>query len=119
VVDERKRQERRERLSFLAKLNKKRCEACPIYGSDLIEAVTTMTARSITTNRPTDTLNNSDGEESWSGFGKSYVNCLHASLQSGSPRRNYVSLWSETETLKKLIQTPEQRIEEMNDLIQR
>ena len=119
MVDERKRQERRERLSFLAKLNKKRCEACPIYGSDLIEAVT-MTARSISTTRPTDDSSDiSDGEASWSGYGKSYVNCLHASLQSGSPRRNYVSLWSETETLKKLIQTPEQRIEEMNDLIQR
>ncbi|KAK4302059.1 hypothetical protein Pmani_025841 [Petrolisthes manimaculis] len=38
-LEERRRKRRKDKLSLITQLNFRRCRACPIYGSDLIEAV--------------------------------------------------------------------------------
>ena len=115
AADEKKRKERRERLAFLAKLNKIKCEASPIWGSDVIIAATT-------TSRPK--AAEQDGEVSqpaelpWSSRGDSYLHCLRA-VEPLVGRRNYESLWGETGALRRIVHTPEQYIDELNDIIQR
>jgi len=112
-LNEKKRVERRERLSFLAKLNKKRCEACPIYGSDLIEAVTMISRPSV------DSISSRDSTDfRWKGGGESYVHCLHA-VEPMVGRRNFETLWWETQGLRDLVHTPEQYVDQLRDIIDR
>lgn len=117
AADEKKRKERRERLVFLAKLNKMKCEASPIWGSDVIIAATT-------TSRPKPSSLQDDGllrpveELPWSSRGDSYLHCMRA-VEPMAGRRNYESLWGETEALRRIIHTPEQYIDELKDIIQR
>ena len=113
MIDEKKRLERRERLTFLAKLNKKKCEACPIYGSDLIEAVTILPKVS-----PEDCSTSDSHDLPWSAQGKSYSRCLNA-VQPLVGRRSYEFLWSQTDALCSLIHTPEKYIVELKDVIER
>ena len=114
-LNEKKRLERRERLAFLANLNKKRCEACPIYGSDLIEAV-----RMISRPSPVDgSCSAKDSSDlSWNRRSESYVHCLNA-VEPMTGRRNFETLWSETSGLRNLVHTPEQYIDELRDVIDR
>ena len=116
-VDEKKRQERRERLTFLAKLNKIKCEASPIWGSDVIIAVTT-TSQSRSLLAYGDQSEKSSDELPWPGRGESYLQCLRAT-EPLVGRRNYESLWSETNAIRHLLHTPEQYIDELKDIIQR
>ena len=113
-LNEKKRLERRERLAFLANLNKKRCEACPIYGSDLIEAVRMIS-------RPSSPDLDSTGDSNelrWNRGSESYVHCLNA-VEPMVGRRIFETLWSETSGLRNLVHTPEQYIHELRDIIDR
>ncbi|KAI9564810.1 hypothetical protein GHT06_008551 [Daphnia sinensis] len=116
-VDEKKRQERRDRLIFLAKLNKIKCEASPIWGSDVIIAVTT------TSQTRSSEIHESDREVPqeelpWSRRGECYLHCLKAT-EPLVGRRNYESLWSETNAIRQMLHTPEQYIDELSDILQR
>lgn len=116
-VDEKKRQERRDRLIFLAKLNKTKCEASPIWGSDVIIAVTT------TSQTRSSKIDESDREISqealpWSRRGECYLQCLKAT-EPLVGRQNYESLWSETNAIRRMLHTPEQYIDELSDILQR
>lgn len=116
-MDEKKRQERRERLAFLATLNKMKCEASPIWGSDLIDAVT-MIPRSEYSKSSIDAFEKSTSELPWSRIGKCHFDCLNA-VEPMAGRRNYETLWSETNTLRQMVHTPEQYLDELKDCIQR
>ncbi|GBM77546.1 Helicase SRCAP [Araneus ventricosus] len=95
-------QQRKECLKTLAKINNRRCGACPIYGRDLVEAVTIAhSLKHPVTGSP------------WQGRG--YVNCLNA-----IPAKDNPSLyWDHTETLSNIIKTPEDRVAELTDIINR
>lgn len=116
-VDEKKRQERRERLTFLAKLNKTKCEASPIWGSDVIIAVTT-TSQSRTLKISENDSDVSQEALPWSRRGECYLQCMRAT-EPLVGRRNYESLWSETNAIRHLLHTPEQYIDELSDILQR
>ncbi|CAL1290982.1 unnamed protein product [Larinioides sclopetarius] len=95
-------QQRKECLRTLAKINNRRCGACPIYGRDLVEAVTIIHS-----------LKHPDTGSPWQG--KGYVNCLNA-----IPAKDNPSLyWDHTETLSNIIKTPEDRVAELTDIINR
>lgn len=92
-----------------------KCEASPIWGSDVIIAVTT-TARSRTQTGGEDCKN--PDELPWSRPGECYLQCLRAA-EPTLGRRNYESLWMETNALRNLLHTPEQYIEELKETIDR
>ncbi|GFY51188.1 helicase domino [Trichonephila inaurata madagascariensis] len=97
-----KEQQRKESLSILAKINNRRCSACPIYGSDLVEAVTIV-----------NNLKHSKVGSPWKGRG--YVNCLNAIPAKDNP----ALFWEHTSTLSNIIKTPEDRVAELTDIINR
>ncbi|PRD25857.1 UNVERIFIED_CONTAM: dom, partial [Trichonephila clavipes] len=97
-----KEQQRKESLRTLAKINNRRCSACPIYGTDLVEAVTIVNS-----------LKHSKVGSPWKGRG--YVNCLNA-----IPAKNNPALyWDHTSMLSDIIKTPEDRVTELTDIINR
>lgn len=107
-------------MTFLAKLNKLKCEASPIWGSDVIIAATTTTrSRPKEEKEEVVALNPpADEELEWSRPGLSYLHCLKA-CEPSTGRRNYDSLWTETDCLRRMIRKPEQCIEALRDIIDR
>ncbi|XP_054722596.1 helicase domino-like [Uloborus diversus] len=95
-------QERKSTLRSLARINNYRCAACPIYGADLVEAVTNISSPS-----------KSDVNHSFRGQG--YVSCLSAKL-STQKQEDY---WSHTNFLSGLILSPEERVIELIEIIKR
>jgi len=92
-----------------------KCEACPIWGSDLISAVSAMTREVESNSVP---IEYSTEDREWSGKGKSFVNCMNA-VEPMEGRRNFETLWRETNTLRQMVHTPDQYLEELQDIIQR
>ncbi|KAG8188164.1 hypothetical protein JTE90_019444 [Oedothorax gibbosus] len=97
-----KKQQRREALSTLARINSLRCSGCPIYGLDLIETVALVHS-----------LKHPRLGSPWAG--KGYVNCLNAVSCRDDPRR----YWEHTSVLSQIVRTPEDRVEELCDVINR
>ncbi|GIY74878.1 helicase domino [Caerostris extrusa] len=97
-----KEQQRKDCLATLAKINSRRCGACPIYGKDLVEAVTIVNS-----------LKHPKTGSPW--MGKGYVNCLNAIPAKDNPSL----LWDHTETLSNIVKTPEDRLIELLDIIYR
>ncbi|XP_068211112.1 helicase domino-like isoform X2 [Palaemon carinicauda] len=100
-LEERKKKTRKEKLSLIARLNIRRCHACPIYGADLIEAVTV--------------IGNIGGIANCSGnfCGQGIVNCLHAT--SPNPR----AYWAQTDMLHQVVYTPEKCLKYLKDITDR
>ncbi|GFS95920.1 helicase domino [Nephila pilipes] len=95
-------QQRKESLKTLAKINNRRSSACPIYGTDLVEAVTIVNS-----------LKHSKIGSPWRGRG--YVNCLNAIPAKDNP----ALYWDHTATLSSIIKTPKDRVTELTDIINR
>lgn len=95
-----------------------KCEASPIWGSDVIIAVTTTARSRATVADEQHTCEESIQDVPWARPGESHLQCLRAS-EPLKGRRNYESLWSETSTIRRMLHTPEQYIEELKDIIQR
>ena len=95
-----------------------KCEASPIWGSDVIIAVTTTSRSRISTTSECDPCTETSEKFPWSSRGESYLQCLRAT-EPMVGRRNYESLWLETNTIRQLVHTPEQYIEELKDIIGR
>lgn len=57
-------------------------------------------------------------DRKWSGIGRSHVNCLKA-VEPMEGRRNFENLWLETNTLRQLVHTPDQYLDELQEVIQR
>ena len=88
---------------MISRLNIRRCQACPIYGSDLVEAVTVIDNCDHVASCP------SGGE--WNGRGK--IHCLQAT--SMQPRL----YWSQTGGLHEMVHTPESYLKELKDTTDR
>ncbi|XP_022250926.1 helicase domino-like [Limulus polyphemus] len=101
-LEGKKKDFRKNKLKLLGYTNSQRCAACPIYGHDLVEAVTvTNDVRQCPKGRP------------WGGMG--YVNCQNAPLTLHNPR----NLWHQTQTLNEMVYTPETLLSELHDVISR
>ncbi|EEC16922.1 E1A-binding protein p400, putative, partial [Ixodes scapularis] len=98
-LENRRRQQRRDKLRLLGQTNALRCAACPTYGRDLVEAVTV-----VQDPRPPLRCR-------WGGTG--YVACLNA------PAKGDAQLWRYTRALRSLVHTPPQLLDQMRDLLTR
>lgn len=102
-LEERRRKRRKDKLSLISQLNYRRCRACPIYGSDLIEAVTV--------------IGNGDGPYSltkgpeWRGRG--LVHCLQ------TISKNSHLYWHQTTSLGEIVNTPESCLRMLKDTTDR
>ncbi|RXG53817.1 Helicase domino [Armadillidium vulgare] len=101
-LEEQRKHKRKEKLCFIASLNTRRCHACPIYGSDLMEAV------SVLLGPIKDAALN---EASFNGQGM--VHCQNA------PVTSIDQYWLQTECLSNLVKTPEKYLEELRDITDR
>ncbi|KAL3244859.1 hypothetical protein MRX96_018448 [Rhipicephalus microplus] len=99
TLESRRRQQRREKLRLLGHTNALRCAACPTYGRDLVEAVTVVHDTRPVVRSP------------WGGTG--YVACLNA------PSQGETQLWRYTRTLRSIVHTPPQLLDELRDMIER
>ncbi len=82
----------------------------------IIAVTTTSQSRSSVANE--EETEKSSNELPWSRRGKCYLQCLRA-IEPLVGRRNYESLWSETNAIRRLLHTPEQYIDELKDIVQR
>lgn len=98
-LENRRRQQRRDKLRLLGQTNALRCAACPTYGRDLVEAVTVVQDPRPPLRCP------------WGGTG--YVACLNA------PAKGDSQLWRYTHALRSLVHTPPQLLDQMRDLLAR
>lgn len=99
-LEDKKRTRRKAKLEMLHRFNVRRCAACPIYGSDLIEA---MRIVDMVETHPTDFR------------GSGYVHCLSALNDSHKPDR----YWTQTKHLTSLIHTPQHYVNELGDIFSR
>ncbi|GAB6030179.1 hypothetical protein CHUAL_005855 [Chamberlinius hualienensis] len=97
LVQKRKRH-RRERLERLARLNTRKCDATPVYGSDLIEAVTVID--------PCERLLSSWKE-------------LRTSLPTSDRRHNCHNRWDRATEFDQLLTTPEGCLDNLRDILTR
>nr|XP_015201644.1 PREDICTED: helicase SRCAP [Lepisosteus oculatus] len=101
LADRRKAQ-REARLSRILRVNEQHCSARPIYGQEVLRFLTVL-------DRPSAPSPDAPGH--WLSSG--YAHCLNA--QSQAPDR----YWERSEALSRVIQTPEQRIEQLSNVIDR
>ena len=99
-LEDKKRARRKAKLEMLHRFNVRRCAACPIYGSDLIEAM-----------RIVDMVETHPGSFRGSG----YVHCLSALKDGHKPDR----YWTQTKHLTSLIHTPQHYVNELGDIFSR
>ena len=100
--------ERKEKLSFLSRINQRKCSATALYATDLIEVSTINTdPKFITHSVPSGS--------SVFNIGNGYLNCRLAPL-SDHFRRDY---WRLTHALKHLVKTPERIVEDLKEVLNR
>lgn len=100
--------ERKEKLSFLARTNHRRCHATALYASDLIEVTTINTSPEYLTSsipKGSSTFN----------VGNGYLHCKLAPLS----KQFHKHYWSFTDALSQLIKTPEQTVEDLKEVLSR
>lgn len=99
----------KERLHNIAKINKLHCERKPVYGQDLCDAVNIFkdpfSSRSYR-NRDT---------SKWNGPG--HIHCQCSKLCTNCFHPKY--LWNQTTVLSDIIHTPEQYLQELQDILER
>ncbi|KAI8489001.1 hypothetical protein Bbelb_332250 [Branchiostoma belcheri] len=104
-LEKQEEKEHKETLLRIAEANRFRCSAKPVYGSDLVSKVSDIF----------DLRSSKYSSNTWRSVG--LVNC-HNMYST----RNYshpAVYWSSTDALRTLLPTPEQRLEELGELIDR
>jgi E1A-binding protein p400 len=92
---------RKAKLEMLNRFNVRRCAACPIYGSDLIEAM-----------RIVDMVDPHPGDFRGTG----YVHCLNALKEYNHKPDGF---WTQTKYLTSLVHTPLRYVNELGDIFSR
>ncbi|XP_041830226.1 helicase SRCAP isoform X2 [Melanotaenia boesemani] len=98
------KQQRDSRLGFIIQVNERHCGAKPVFGREVLDFVTFLPG-----SRPSPSALNSDGD--WGRSGHS--SCLFAQWQ------NKYDHWFQTQTLIKAINSIEERLELLSDIIDR
>ena len=92
---------RKEKLLTLYRINKRRCEACPIYGADLVQSVRV--------------VDGAGGRvPAWNGL----AHCVPAGPEQSGPAasRRY---WRHTEALEEVLPNVPQLLDRMHDILSR
>ena len=100
--------ERKEKLSFLSRINQRKCSATALYATDLLEVSTI-------NNSPKFVTKSIPSGSSVFNVGNGYLNCRLAPL-SHQYNRDY---WKLTNTLTNLIKTPERTVEDLKEVLNR
>ncbi|BFZ18188.1 hypothetical protein BsWGS_21227 [Bradybaena similaris] len=115
-----KKVERRQHiLSLMARLNHKRCDAGPVYGSDTRHGVDCMSALDASNSySPTPSVASTPASSPDSWHNNGYVNCLFS--QSRQLNHSYPDVyWRESTHLQHLVHSPLEWLEEMKDILAR
>ncbi|XP_041038070.1 helicase SRCAP-like [Carcharodon carcharias] len=105
ALEEKRRRQRQERLDRIVTINERRCAASPVYGTELLRLC--VLAERVTECSPE--------RAGWRGL--SYTHCLAAQLGRGDCRPD--AYWRTTRALDRAVRNPEERIEELADIIDR
>jgi len=98
-----RRRANHERLERLNAINTRRCDQFVVYGNDVHGAV--------------DCLSTTAATSAWSGVG--YAQCLAAQFASPLNPLSTSTYWQQTDTLKRAVCTPERRLEQLRDVLDR
>ena len=97
--------EREQKLDFIANTNEKHCSRVPVYGQDLCHTVDVFRDMNRTHVK----------DNTWKGLGMVYCRNVHT-----WPNVNHPSYyWKQTKVLSNLINTPEQFLHKMEDILLR
>ena len=100
--------ERKEKLSFLSRINQRKCSATALYATDLLEVSTINSSlQFITKSIPSGS--------SVFNVGNGYLNCRLAS-HSEQQKKDF---WKSTNSLNRLIRTPETTVENLKEVLNR
>ncbi|XP_071446621.1 helicase domino isoform X2 [Hetaerina americana] len=97
-LEEKLQKERKEKLSRITRFNGRRCEAYPIYGADLVDAVKLMQLES-----------KGKSVSRWKGEG--YTHCQNALKEEDILLRKFP--WGSSHALKNTLHTPGQLVEKL------
>ncbi|VDI33322.1 Hypothetical predicted protein [Mytilus galloprovincialis] len=104
-LEEKKMREREQKLYFIANTNEKHCSRVPVYGQDLCHTVDVFRDMNRTHVK----------DNTWKGLGMVYCRNVHT-----WPNVNHPSYyWKQTKVLSNLINTPEQFLHKMEDILLR
>lgn len=96
---------REQKLDFLAKINKRRCECRPVYGEDLCNAVDAFK----------DMNKTSVKNNTWKGLGMAYCHNMKSWRNPNHPD----IYWKQTTVLSELVHSPMEFLQQMNDILTR
>ncbi|XP_044303914.1 helicase SRCAP isoform X3 [Varanus komodoensis] len=121
-LEEKRKKQKEERLDRLFRLNEQHCNLVPIYGTEVLSFCTLFPPAP-----PSWKEEGEEGSEEHEGTaqetelqswrGASYAHCFAAQVQRDPQRLE--AHWQRSESLAKAILTPQQRIEELRDIIER
>ncbi|XP_060112592.1 helicase SRCAP isoform X2 [Heteronotia binoei] len=120
-LEDKRKKQKEERLDRLFRLNEQHCNLAPIYGTEVLQFCTLFP--------PAPAVWRNEEEESdeqvvaaqdikpkgWRGA--SYAHCYAAQVQRDP--QSLASYWQRSEALAQAILTPQQRIEQLTDIIER
>lgn len=115
-----KKVERRQHiLALMARLNHRRCDAGPVYGSDThynVDCMSALDASNSYSPTPSVSSTPASSPDTWRNNG--YVNCLFS--QSRQLNHSHPDVyWRESTHLQHLVHSPLEWLEEMKDILAR
>jgi len=99
-----RRRARQERLERLNMINRRRCDSFVVYGNDVHRIVDSLSTTAA-------------AASAWSRVG--YVNCLAAQFDGLLSPRSMLTYWRQTDALKRAVYTPDRRLEQLRDVLDR
>lgn len=120
-LEDKRKKQKEERLDRLFRLNEQHCNLAPMYGTEVLRFCTLFPPA------PASWRNEEEGSDEqvvaaqdvepkgWRGA--SYAHCYAAQVQRDP--QSLAAYWQRSETLAQAILTPQQRIEQLTDIIER
>lgn len=106
TLEEKKMREREQKLDYIARMNEKHCSRVPVYGQDLCHTVDVFRDMNKTCVK----------DNTWKGLGMVYCHNVHNSSSNINPSSFH---WKQTKVLSDLVNTPEQFLKKMEDIVLR
>lgn len=111
-LEEKRKRQKEERLARLFRLNEQHCALAPVYGTEVLRLCSLFPP---TTHDPEAEAEPKAPGGGWRGAG--YAHCYMAQMQR-DPQR-LAEYWQQAPALSRAILTPQQRIEQLEDIIER
>lgn len=126
ALEEKRKKQKEERLDRLFRLNEQHCNLAPIYGTEVLRFCTLFPPAPPPAQEKEEEVMVEASEERAmvtqkvepkGSRGSGYTHCYAAQLQRGA--QHLEAYWQRSETLAQAVLTPQQRIEELTDIIER